>query len=282
MTATMHEEMLKHGFDVMPKSDGRYHRHKLSDDKKGRKSGWYVCFGDAGAFGDWRKPDRGKIRWSKHGELTNQERRDLSQQIERRRKARRREREERQQAAAVEAVKLWHEAVPVLAHRYLQRKGVQPHGVRQSGDALIIPMYRDRQMRSVQRIFPSGRKRFLKDGDIYATYFPVGRINGRLWIAEGFATSCSVHEATSDAVACAFSGGNMTKVAKAFRKQYPDLDIRIAGDAGGEQYADEAMIACLGKSALPVFDDVDEGSDWNDFTCLYGAGRTREALYGRV
>ena len=282
MTATMHEEMLKHGFDVMPKPDGRYHRHKLSDDKKGRKSGWYVCFGDAGAFGDWRKPDRGKIRWSKHGELTNQERRDLSQQIELRRKARRKEREKRQQAAAAKAAKLWHEAVPVLAHPYLLRKGVQPHGIRQSDDALLIPMYRDRELRSVQRIFPSGQKRFLKDGDIYAAYFPVGRINGRLWIAEGFATSCSVHEATGDAVACAFSGGNMAKVAKVFRKQYLDLDICIAGDAGGERYADEAMIACLGRSALPVFDGDDEGTDWNDFTCLYGAAMTREALYGRI
>ena len=155
---------------------------------------------------------------------------------------------------------------------------MQAHGIRQAGDALIIPMYRDRELRSIQRIFPTGRKRFLKDGDIYAAYYPIGKLNGRLWIAEGFATAASVYEATGDAVACAFSGLNMAKVAKAFRKQYPDLDIRIAGDAGDEKYANEAMIACLGKGAIPVFDNGDKGSDWNDFFCLYGKEVTKENL----
>ena len=181
-------------------------------------------------------------------------------------------------AAAAEAMQLWQHAIPVLSHPYLQRKKVQPHGIRQSGDALIIPMYRDREIRSVQRIYTDGRKRFLKDGDIYATYYAIGKLNGRLWIAEGFATAASVYECTETAVACAFSGLNMAKVAMAFRKQYPDLDIRIAGDAGGEKYADEAMIACLGKGAIPVFDNGDKGSDWNDFFCLYGKEVTRENL----
>jgi putative DNA primase/helicase len=143
-------------------------------------------------------------------------------------------------------------------------------------------MYRDRELRSIQRILPKGKKLFFKDGDTYATYYPIGKLDSRLWICEGFATSASVHEATGDAVACAFSGLKMAKVAKSFRKQHPDLDIRIAGDAGGEKYCDEAMIACLGKGAIPVFDDGDEGSDWNDFYCLYGKDMTREALYGRI
>ncbi len=279
---TMREAMLKYGHGENPKADQQFHRYKLPDDKKGRKSGWYICFGGSGAFGDWRKPDRGKVKWSEHGTLSAQERRGLDQQIRRQREARQKMRKQRQQAAAAEAMKLWQHAIPVLSHPYLQRKRVQAYGIRRSGDALIIPMYRDRELRSVQRIYADCRKRFFKDGDTYAAYYPIGNINGRLWIAEGFATSSSIHEATADAVACAFSGLNMAKVAKAFRKRYPNLDIRIAGDKGGERYATEAMIACLGKSALPVFDDGDDGSDWNDFTCLYGKDRTREALYGRV
>jgi putative DNA primase/helicase len=270
--------MLEYGFDVYPEPDGQIHRFKGPDDK--RPNGWYFLDSNHGAFGNWKTGV--VVKWSERGKLTGQEQRDLDQQIRQQRKRRRKEREQRQQAAAAEAMKLWRNAVPVLSHPYLQRKQVHPYGIRQTGDALVIPMYRNRELRSIQRINADGRKRFLKDGDIYATYYPIGKLNGRLWISEGFATSASVHEATGDAVACAFSGSNMAKVAKAFRKKYPNLDIRIAGDAGGERYADKAMIACLGKSALPVFDDDDDGSDWNDFTCLYGRDTTKEALYGRV
>ena len=274
----MRDAMLEYGFDVYPEPDGQIHRFKGPDDR--RLNGWYICDVDRGAFGNWKSGV--VVKWSERGKLTDRERRDLNQKIRQQREARRKEREQRQQAAAAEAVKLWQHVIPVLSHPYLQRKQVQAHGIRQSGDALIIPMYRDRELRSVQRIYPDGRKRFLKDGDIYATYYPIGNIKDRLWIAEGFATAASVYEATGDAVACAFSGLNMAKVAKAFRKQHRDLDIRIAGDKGGEKYADEAMIACLGKGAIPVFDDGDEGSDWNDFYCLYGKDMTREALYGRI
>ncbi len=270
--------MLEYGFDVHLEPDGQIHRFKGPDDK--RPNGWYILDSNHGAFGNWKSGV--VVKWSERGKLTDQERRDLDQQIRKQRKARHKEREQRQQAAAAEATKLWQHAIPALSHPYLQRKRVRPHGIRQSGEALVIPMYRNRELRSVQRIFADGRKRFLKDGDIYAGYYPIGKLNGRLWIAEGFATAASVYEATGNAVACAFSGSNMAKVAKSFRNQFPDLDIRIAGDAGGEKYADDAMIACMGKSALPVFDDGDDGSDWNDFLCLYGKDKTREALYGRV
>ncbi len=270
--------MLEYGFDVYPEPDGQIHRFKGPDDK--RQNGWYICDVDHGAFGNWKTGV--VLKWSERGKLTDQERRDLNQKIRQQREARRKEREQRQQAAAADAVKLWQHAIPVLSHPYLQRKQVQAHGIRQSGDALIIPMYRDHGLRSVQRIYPDGRKRFLKYGKINATYYPMGHIDCRLWIAEGFATAASVFEASGAATACAFSGGNMAKVANAFCKQYPDLEIRIAGDKGGEKYADEAMIACLGKAAMPIFDEGDDGSDWNDFSCRYGKDTTRNALYGRI
>jgi len=270
--------MLAYGYDVYPVADGELHRFKGPDDK--RHNGWYVLYDGFGAFGHWKTGIT--VKWSERRKLSDQERRDLSQQMRAQRRQRQKERAQRQQAAAEEARKIWKCAAPVVSHPYLQLKHVQAHGIRQDDDALIIPMYRGRQLRSIQRIYPDGRKRFLKNGDIYATYYPIGKLNGRLWLAEGFATAASVFEASGTATACAFSGGNMAKVAKSFHKQYPDLDVRIAGDAGGEKYADEAMIACLGKAAIPVFDDGDEGSDWNDFFCCYGADTTRNALYGRI
>ena len=274
----MREQMLEYGIDVYPVADGQLHRFKGPDDK--RQNGWYVLYHDFGAFGNWKTGIT--VKWSERRKLSDQERRDLNHQIRTQCRQRQKEREQRQHAAAEEAGKIWRYADVVVSHPYLQRKQVQAHGIRQADDALIIPMYRGRQLRSIQRIYPDGRKRFLKDGDIYAAYHPIGKLRERLWIAEGFATSASVFEATGDAVACAFSGANMAKVAKAFRKQHPKLDIRIAGDVGGEKYADEAMIACLGKRALPIFDDGDDGNDWNDFSCLYGKDTTRNALHGRI
>ena len=269
--------MLEYGFDVYPISDGEIHRFKGPEDKK--PNGWYVFHGDHGAFGNWKS--NLTVPWSDCTKR-NIEPAEYQKLIERERADRARKDSLKHSEAAIRARSIWTNATPAIDHPYLTRKQVQAHGIRQSGEALIIPMYRGRELRSIQRIFPSGQKLFLEGGATSAAYYPIGHINGRLWIAEGFATSGSIHEATGDAVACAFSGFNMAKVAKSFHKQYPDLDIRIAGDAGGEPFANEAMIACLGKSALPVFDDGDDGSDWNDFLCLYGKDKTREALYGRI
>ena len=265
--------MLEHGFDVYPVSDGQIHRFRGPEDKE--PNGWYVCHGSHGAFGNWRTSLT--VPWSDRNQ-SDIDRDEYRKLIERERAERLRTEAIKHADAAKKARSIWAKAVPATENPYLTRKQVQPHGIRQSGDALIIPMYRDRELRSVQRIFSTGQKRFLKDGDTCATYYPIGQLNGRLWIAEGFATSASIYEVTGNAVACAFSGTNMTKVAKSFRKQYPDLDIRIAGDNGGEKYTDEAMIACLGKAAIPIFDEGDEGSDWNDFFCLYGREITRENL----
>ena len=264
--------MLACGFDVHPESDGQIHRFKGPEDKG--LNGWYVFHGDHGAFGNWKT--NLTVPWcSKDAQIGSNEYRKL---IEQERRERRQAEALKHSEAATQARSIWAKSVPATEHPYLTRKQVQPHGIRQTGDVLIIPMYRNREVKSVQRIFHSGEKRFLKGGDTYATYYPLGRLNGRLWIAEGFATAASVFEATGDATSCAYSGLNMAKVAKSFRKQYPDLDIRIAGDKGGERYADEAMIACLGKAAIPVFDVGDDGTDWNDFFCLYGKEVTRENL----
>ena len=270
----MRSAMLAHGFDVYPVSDGKIHRFKGPEDKK--LNGWYVFNSTYGAFGNWKSGIN--VKWSERRQLSGHEWRELERKIAAERKARREQRMKRHKAAAIEALRIWQRASQVASHPYLEKKNIHAHGIRQLDDALVIPMYRNREVKSVQRIFHSGEKRFLKGGDTHATYYPIGNLNGQLWIAEGFATAASVFEASGTATACAFSGLNMVKVAKAFHKRYPNLDIRIAGDAGGEKYANEAMIVCLGKGAIPVFDEGDEGSDWNDFFSLYGKEMTRENL----
>jgi len=129
--------------------------------------------------------------------------------------------ERKQAEAASKAGQLWHKAATDSQHcAYLQRKNIQPYGVRftntASGDIVLVPM-RDAsgKLWNVQRIFPNGDKRFLKDGRTSGCFHVLGDLAQSAWVlvAEGYATAASLHEATGFAVVVAFSAGNLKHVA---------------------------------------------------------------------
>ncbi len=70
----------------------------------------------------------------------------------------------------------------------------------------------------------------MSGGKIRGCYFSIGKPDGRVLIAEGFATGASVHEATGDAVAVAFNAGNLKPVAKILRAKFPDAHITVCAD----------------------------------------------------
>ena len=110
-------------------------------------------------------------------------------------------------------------------------KGVQPHGIRQDRDLLLIPM-RDASgaLHSLQTIGTDGSKRFLSGGRVTGCYFGIGKPDGTLCIAEGYATGASIFEATGYAVAVAFNAGNLDAVARELRGKYPDMRIIVCAD----------------------------------------------------
>ena len=78
-------------------------------------------------------------------------------------------------------------------------------------------------LHSLQFISREGDKRFLIGGRVSGCYFPIGKPDGALCIAEGYATGASIHEATGTAVAVAFNAGNLLPVASALRAKFPRL-----------------------------------------------------------
>ncbi len=203
---------------------------------------------------------------------------------------------ERRRIAAARASDIWNAALAVdPEHPYLTRKGVKPYGLRlYRGDlaiggipcdgALIIPV-RDAvgHLHSLEFITSSGEKRYLPDGRISAGYHAIGKPNGTLVIAEGYATAASIYEATGHATACGFNAGNLVPVAKALRAKFPDVRIIIGADndAGGRSNAgiEKANEAASAAHALVAVPDLDGAkADFNDIRAARGDDVVREAI----
>lgn len=96
-------------------------------------------------------------------------------------------------------------------------KRVHPHGIRQLGRKLIIPMYdRHGLMWSHQAIFRDGLKRYMLHGRKTANYYPIAAapVADVLVLAEGFATGATIHECAGYPVAVCFDAQNLTSVSE--------------------------------------------------------------------
>lgn len=200
---------------------------------------------------------------------------------ERKRKAAERAAKEKAEEAArhkeaqAEAARIWKDARPVKEHPYLASKGITgAYGAKEYNGALVLPV-RDKggAPHSLQFIDEKGEKRFLTGGRKRGCYFAIGKPDGVLCIAEGFATAASIHEATGCAVAVAFDAGNLQPVAKALREKFPGLrlvlcaddDYRTEGNPGITK-ATEAARAVGGLLAVPDFgaNRPEKATDFND------------------
>jgi putative DNA primase/helicase len=273
-------------------ADGGLHRFS-SNGKRGDDSGWYVVHLNgrpAGAFGDWRS-DVNETWTHRNGrEYTPAEKAEHRRRMEEVRRLRAAEEARRHAEAAERAAALWSGAGPAdPAHAYLKKKGVAPHGVRQAGDLLLVPVRIGGELRSLQTIpADGGKKLFLSDGEVRGGYYSIGgKPEAELLICEGFATGASLFEATGYPVAIAFSAGNLEAVARALRAKYPGAKLVICADSDdrtdgnpGITKATTAARAVGGLIAVPDFGDdrPDGATDFNDLARHRGAGAVRAAV----
>lgn len=154
--------------------------------------------------------------------------------------------QQRRIAASQKAVKMIEAARPSVSssHPYIQAKKIIPAGAYQLRNQILIPMWRDGKIVGLQTIFPSEtadgssgiQKRFLSGSDLIGSYVPLGWNDSGssspevFYITEGWATGCTILEATGLPVVVAFSAGNLLPVAESFRKSYPAAKICIAAD----------------------------------------------------
>ncbi|MCS6811928.1 MAG: DUF3987 domain-containing protein [Tepidimonas sp.] len=271
--------------------DGKLHRFS-SNGSRGDDAGWYVLYSDgipAGAFGCWRQGIAQQWTAAAPDRMTEAERSAHRARMEAIRKERQRAEAERQREAAAEASRRWAEARPAdAAHPYLAAKAIGPHGIRQEGGALLVPM-RDTAgtLHSLQAIDAGGGKRFHPGGRIRGCYHAIGTPNGALVVCEGYATGASIHEATGYAVAVAFTAGNLLPVAEALRAKYPALRLIVAADDDwrtegnpGLTKARQAAQAIGAALAVPRFpeDRPDKATDFNDLAKLRGHDAVRACI----
>jgi putative DNA primase/helicase len=271
-------------------------RFRADGDKPGRRNGWAWLHLDgvpAGVFRHYRLGVRTVWRaGSDPRSLSPAERRAIMAQARTSEARRKAETEAKQQAAAGVARDLWGSAGKAdPAHGYLARKGLPPFGIRQHGNALLVPMVDCRfRLWNVQRVYPDGRKLFLSGGRTEGLFWSHGAFlqggrpsAGPLVIGEGFATMAAVHIATGHGVVAAMSARNLETVARTVRRLFPSRMLIVAADDDGHlaeniglqaaQRAAEAIGALLATPLAPCPEtrSGESGTDFAEFSAAVKA-----------
>ena len=274
--------------------DGKRHRFNHNE-RKGKESGWYTLHLDgipAGNFGCWRTLPDGQNWCSKtRSAMTEAERQAHDARLTDMKAQREAEAKAMHAKARKECVQLWEESKPCPDnHPYVIAKGIIPYGahVEPYGyQNIIVPIYINGEIWSVQRIYAGGDKRFYKGGgkkggymDIPAMIDPITPPE-TIVICEGWATGCSLHQATSHTVRVAFDAGSLMAVAQFTRAQLPNARIILAADDDyrnktntGKTSATAAANAVGGIPVAPEFHDLanrpEKATDFNDLHQLAG------------
>ena len=289
-------------YDLAPPeiiADGQHRRFDAADDKKGKKSAWYILHSDgvpAGAFGNWKTDLSEKWCGKSDQILTPIERDEYRARVERARQKTESERLQLETAAAAECVRLLAGALDATDDNpYCVRKQIKPYGLKEFKDkrTLIVPI-RDAAgaVTSLQFIYEDGTKRLKSHGRVKGCYYSFGgRPVDTLLVCEGFATGASLHAATRHPVAVAFNAGNLEPVARALRSKLPDVRIIVCGD--DDRFSDKgntgmicaatAAAAVGGWIAAPAFaSDQGEPTDFNDLATKEGDNAVRAAVENAV
>lgn len=171
--------------------------------------------------------------------------------------------QQQREAAKAKATKLWERANTVQAdHPYLVAKGITPYGVKQLREMLVIPARANGDIVTAQYIGKDGRKTFQTGGQVKGASLVLGRLKdtNTVLLCEGWATGCTLHQATGWPVVVAFNAHNLAVVAERLHGVLPaDVAVVVCGDSDenltGQKAASKAAMVLYprGRSVLPVF-----------------------------
>lgn len=232
------------GHQLKPTAPG-FGRFRPAGQKSRKVSAWYRIYENrtskgkiyyAGSFGI-----RQEVYLIKPSadDWTPEEKKEIAENARKAREQYEKDRRELAERAAHKASDLWAKAGEIVKpHKYLERKKIKPYGCRFLQKQLVVPMYKDGALVGLQFISEEKDadgvdKRFLTGSDTVGAYCPLGKITDQtklLYVVEGYATGCSVHEATDEPVVVAFNAGNLDPVVQRIRAKLPDAQIVIAGD----------------------------------------------------
>jgi putative DNA primase/helicase len=253
-----------------------------------------VTAGNAKQTGDVSTPLVVYKSWEADREpLSEDDAAEIRKQIELAAEQRKKQEQASRRAAAEQAWKRWDRAQEAAnGHPYLAAKGVQAHGLRRHGDHLLVPVAdAGGNLHGLQHIGLDGTKRFNPGAAVGGHFHLIGRPNGLIYLAEGYATAATIHEATGAAVAVAFNAGNLEAVARVLTEAYPDAVIAVCADDDyrtdgnpGISKATAAARAVGGKLVIPDFgpERPEGATDFNDMARHLGLEAVREAIINQA
>lgn len=276
------------GIDFRDKiiADGALHR--FSTDKKGQKDGWYVFYGMAGAFGDWRQDIHEKWSPELNG-LLHQDQNTLRQQRKEAFRTAEEEKYQRYEETSHKAFEQWTSLSEEGESPYLLKKKVEPFGIRFNKDTLVIPL-RDAsgKLYSLQYIYPDGTKRFLTGGRKKSCFHHIGVLEdgNPILVCEGYATGASLYMATHQPTVISFDAGNLEPVVEELKKAYPNSPIKIYGDDDvwkdtntGRTIAEQVTLKHNCSVVFPRFKNTEtKPTDFNDLHVLEGLTTVKEQI----
>ena len=205
------------------------------------------------------------------GKTTDADRKKWEKEADDRRKQQELDEIRGNEAAAKKAKMTWSRLQSVDRDcPYIERKQVENHGCKINGKGnLVVPLFDiDGNIWNLQEIHADGYKPYLFGGRVNDCFFLIGQVtdpNQIICFVEGYATGASVFEATGRTTVVTFQSSNIDKVAKQFRKKYPDAQFVFCADDdshsnppdAGLKAANKALAATGGIVILPNFVTVE-------------------------
>ncbi|MBS0624941.1 MAG: AAA family ATPase [Verrucomicrobia bacterium] len=272
------------------KIDGNIQRFS-SNGNRHDKAGYYCLFNNGndfigGFFGCWRSDVYQIWTNQSEAELNN---RDLWLENRLKIEASKREielaRKEKASNAAKKAMEIWEQAKSATDdHPYLKKKGVKSYGLKvdERGNLLIPVFDLKKEIHSLQLISTNTEqnKHFLPDGIVRGHCYWISGKENTIYLAEGYATAASIHQATGATVYISFMAGNLLPIAQVLKISKPDSRLVIAADNDaftdqnpGLTKAKEAACVVGATFICPEFDPKyheKRPTDFNDMHLLHG------------
>lgn len=219
-------------FDKKPK------RYQTVLDKTRKPTGYYKLTIDGdfafGFCGSHRIGETYKFSTKAKKSWSAEEKAAFAKRMQDEREKQDKEQREEYANAAKRAQDLIKNADALTTHPYLERKGVESFtGMKQAAGKIMVPVYKNKAITSIQYIDKDGDKKFLPGGEIQGGYFPIVNKSDKkdkFLICEGVATGLTLRQATKLPVICAFNANNLTPVAEYIRANHPDAEIIICAD----------------------------------------------------
>lgn len=260
------EQMAEHGIYVPPgyelvvNNGTKFERFKPADSRwKRSKEVWYVLFEHhtqsgklyyAGKYGI--ADEQYLVEMSRNNSFTAEEKKEVEEKREENRKKIEAMMEDQRKVCKDKALRLWNAAADSVSASlpYIVKKGIRPIGARQLRNQLLIPMYQidlgdpkkpslvmvslqiiteaetDDGGKEIKKVFLTGTP---KKGSFSLLAPPGTPEYDTVYVCEGWATGCSIYQATQKPVYVAFDAGNLDSVIASI-KQIEKAKIVIAAD----------------------------------------------------